>query len=62
MYNEKDIENLRMIHHLLKERGYTIQGARQKIKENRQETLNEAELVARLRYVRSELEKIKSKL
>jgi len=51
-----------MIYHLLKERGFTIEGAKKKIKENKEETLATSELVKKLQFVKSELEKIKSQL
>jgi DNA-binding transcriptional MerR regulator len=30
-FTKQDIENLKVIHHLLKEKGYTIEGARKKL-------------------------------
>lgn len=62
MFTQIDIDNLKLIRHLLKDRGYTIIGANQKIKENRQEALNHSLLVDKLRFVKSELEKIKNQL
>ena len=62
MFTPKDIESLQMIYHLLKERGYTIEGAKKKLRENKDETLRTSELVQKLQYVKSELEKIKSQL
>ena len=62
MFTPKDIESLQMIYHLLKERGYTIEGAKKKLRENKEETLRTSELVQKLQYVKSELEKIKSQL
>ena len=32
-YNAKDIENFRLVYHLMREKGYSISGAQQKIKE-----------------------------
>ena len=34
LFTPKDVTNLQIIHHLLKERGFTIDGARKKLKEN----------------------------
>ena len=62
MFTPKDIEQLRVIYHLLKERGFTIEGAKKKLKDNKEETINTTELVNKLRYVRAELEKIKNQL
>lgn len=62
MFNEKDIENLRLVKYLLRDRGYTIPGARQRIKDNLKEALNESLVVDKLTYIRAELEKIKNQL
>ena len=62
MFTPKDIEQLRVIYHLLKERGFTIEGAKRKLKDNKEEIINTTELVNKLRYVRAELEKIKNQL
>ena len=34
LFTPKDIKNLKIIHHLLKERGFTVEGAKKKLKEN----------------------------
>ena len=62
MFNEKDIENLRLVKYLLRDRGYTIPGARQRIKDNHSGILNESLVITRLTYIRAELEKIKNQL
>ena len=54
-YNEKDIETLRLIHHLVKVKGLTLAGAKQKLKENKENVVNNAEVVRRLKNVRTEL-------
>jgi Predicted transcriptional regulators len=59
-YREKDIEEIRLIHHLLKERGMTIEGARRKLKENRESVAQTGEVVARLKNIRDELMKLKT--
>jgi hypothetical protein len=51
-----------LIHHLVKERGMTINGARLKLKENRDETLNNYEIVKRLQDIRQELIEIRNGL
>ena len=62
MFTPKDIDNLQLIYHLLKERGYTIEGAKKKLRDNKEDTVRNSELVTKLQYVRAELEKIKSQL
>lgn len=54
-YNAEDIEALKLIYHLVKERGMTLQGARQRLKDNRKGTLRNFELVERLKAIREEL-------
>ena len=53
--NAEDIEALKLIYHLVKERGMTLQGARQRLKDNRETTLRNFEAVERLKSIREEL-------
>lgn len=62
MFTPEDIENLRIIYHLLKERGMTIKGAQMKLKENREDTLQNIEVVRRLQDIRQTLLDIKEEL
>jgi DNA-binding transcriptional MerR regulator len=55
MFTKDDIEVVKLIHHLVKERGLTLKGAKQKLKENREETINNFEIVKRLQLIRDEL-------
>jgi DNA-binding transcriptional MerR regulator len=54
-YSEKDIEALRLIHYLVKMKGLTLAGAKQKLKENPDMVVNNEEIVRRLKGVRAEL-------
>lgn len=62
LFTKEDIEIIRIIHHLVKERGLTINGARQKLKENREDTLNNYEIVKRLQDIKQELIEIRDGL
>jgi DNA-binding transcriptional MerR regulator len=55
-YLQEDIEQIRLVHNLLKKRGLTISGARQKLKHNKTETVDLEEIRTRLEKVRSELQ------
>lgn len=55
LYKQDDIDCVRLVYHLLKERGMTIAGARQKLKDNRETTVDQAQLVHRLQEIRKEL-------
>ena len=54
-YRKEDIETVKLIYHLVKERGMTLPGARQRMKENKEATLRNFEIVERLRSIREEL-------
>ncbi|MDR1764081.1 MAG: MerR family transcriptional regulator [Dysgonamonadaceae bacterium] len=54
-YREKDIEEIRLIYNLIKEKGMTILGAKKKLKENRESLVKTSEIVSRLKAVRDEL-------
>ena len=54
-YSTEDIRQIRKIQYLLKVRGMTIAGARQKLKENKEETINQVEIYNRLEKIRGEL-------
>jgi DNA-binding transcriptional MerR regulator len=54
-YTEQDIESVRLIYYLVKEKGMTLAGARQRIKDNKDNTIREEEIVYRLKKIREEL-------
>ncbi len=62
MFTVEDIGNLKIIYHLLKEKGMTIKGAQKKLKENKEDTLQNFEVVSRLQEIRQMLIEIKEEL
>lgn len=62
MFTRQDLDNLRLIYHLVKERGYTLQGAREKLKTNRQDLERNVEIVDSLYRIRNFLEELKKEL
>ena len=54
-YRKEDIETLKLIYYLVKERGMTLPGARQRMKDRRESTLRNFETVERLKAIREEL-------
>ncbi|MCR4764600.1 MAG: MerR family transcriptional regulator [Bacteroidaceae bacterium] len=54
-YQQKDIELVRAIHHLVKEEGMTIPGARQRLKVNKGNVDLKVEVIERLKALRKEL-------
>lgn len=61
-YTKDDIEQIRIIHNLVKVRGLKISAARELLKKNKSGVQQEAELVARLQKIRAELIAIKKDL
>ena len=61
-FTPQDIKNLQLIFHLVKERGFTLDGAKTHLKEGKQKTLDNFEIIQKLERVRTELLKIKEQL
>lgn len=61
-YTKEDIENIRMIHFLVKEKGMTLAGARLKLKQNPHDSRQTVEIIERLRAVKAELLKMRKEL
>ncbi|MEP0134561.1 MAG: MerR family transcriptional regulator [Eudoraea sp.] len=61
-FTPKDIQNLQLIYHLVKERGFTLEGAKTHLREERQKTLSNFEIIQKLEGIRAELIKIKGQL
>jgi DNA-binding transcriptional MerR regulator len=61
-FTAEDIKNLEFIYHLVKERGFTLEGAKTHLKENKKETLSNFEIIRKLESVKAELLKIKDQL
>jgi DNA-binding transcriptional MerR regulator len=59
LFTQKDIDNLHLIFHYVKERGMTLKGAKLKMKENREDTVNNFEAVKKLQEIRRQLIEIK---
>lgn len=62
LFTPKDIENFRVIFHLVKERGFTLEGAKRKLKENPEDTVQNSEIVKRLTDIRTFLLELKAEL
>lgn len=62
LFTPQDVENFHLIYHLVKERGMTLKGADKKLKENKEDTLENFEIVKRLQDIRATLLEIKNGL
>lgn len=61
-FTKDDIENLKMIYHLVKERGFTLQGAKEKLKKGKSIAKKEVNLVESLDSIKSFLLELKKEL
>ena len=61
-FTKKDIDNFHLIYHLVKEKGLTLSGAKKKIKENKDDTVENFEIVKSLNEIKSLLLDIKNNL
>lgn len=62
LFTPQDIENLKLIYHLVKERGYTLQGAKDKLRDNREDVVNKVAMIESLNRIRSFLLELKGQL
>ena len=61
-FSQKDFDNLKTIHFLVTEKGYTLDGAKKKIKENREDKTDNLSMVHRLKEIRKFLVDLKEQL
>lgn len=61
-YRKEDVEVVRLVYHLVKEKGMTLPGARQKLKDNKESTVRNFEIISRLKEIKEELLAIKKEL
>ena len=62
MFTREDLNNLRIIYHLVKERGYTLPGAKEKLRLNNEDVGKSVEIIDSLQRIRSYLLEIKDEL
>ena len=61
-YTKKDIEDFKLIFHLVKEKGYTLQGAREYLRNSRQEAERDMILAGTLKDLREFLLNLRKEL
>jgi DNA-binding transcriptional MerR regulator len=58
-YSTQDIETVKLINYLVRDRGMTVKGANQKLKENRDETVKSWEIVSKLQNIKKIITEIR---
>ncbi len=62
MFTPEDLSNLKIIYHLVKERGFTLDGAKDYLKNSKTEALNQMEIVHKLEQIKKQLIDLKNEL
>ncbi|ESU29341.1 transcriptional regulator [Flavobacterium limnosediminis JC2902] len=62
MFTPEDVKNLQLIYHLVKERGFTLDGAKVHLKEGQKKTLDKFEIIRKLEGIKVQLTNIKNEL
>ena len=62
LFTKNDVDNFYIIYHLVKERGLTLEGAKRKLHDNREDTINNFEVVKSLESIKETLLEVKEML
>ena len=62
LFTPQDVDNFHLIFHLVKEKGMTLKGAKLKLKENKEDTVNNFEVVSRLKEIHSLLVEVRDNI
>ena len=62
LFTQQDVDNLKLIFHLVKERGFTLEGAKKKIKENKNDVVDTFQIHKSLTEIKGFLENLKENL
>ncbi len=61
-FSPTDIKNIELIYHLVKERGFTLEGAKIHLKEGKKEILDTFQIIRKLEGVKAQLLQLKNQL
>ena len=62
LFTRQDLHNLRIIYHLVKERGFTLQGAKDKLRQNKEDVVNKVEVIDSLNRIKGFLLDLKEQV
>jgi DNA-binding transcriptional MerR regulator len=62
LFTQKDVDNFHVIYHLVKEKGYTLSGAKERLAKNQEGVESNIEVIKTLKSIRSFLLDVKHKL
>jgi DNA-binding transcriptional MerR regulator len=62
LFTKEDIETIKLIYHLVKEKGFTIEGAKSKLKNGGDDVVKKMRVIESLKKIRGFLEEMKNQL
>ncbi|RZJ66374.1 MAG: MerR family transcriptional regulator [Flavobacterium sp.] len=62
LFTPEDVKNLQLIYHLVKERGFTLDGAKTHLKEGQKKTLDKYDIISKLEAIKKQLTDLKNGL
>ncbi len=61
-FTPKDLDTFHLIFHMVKEQGLSLKGAKKKLKDNRDQTLKNFEIIKRLSHIKTQLQDINDEI
>ncbi len=61
-YRKEDVDNVRLVYYLVKEKGMTLAGAKQRLSQNKEIVARNSEILDRLKEIREELVRMRKEL
>jgi len=61
-FSKEDVKNIELIYHLVKEKGYTLEGAKVYLKSQKKQALENFEIIRKLNKIKAELQALKENL
>ena len=61
-FTRKDIDNLKIIYHLVKEKGFTLEGAKREMKANKNKLTEKQRTIKRLKELKGFLKELRAEL
>jgi DNA-binding transcriptional MerR regulator len=61
-YSKQDVEQIKLVYHLVKEKGHTLEGARNEIKTQKKQVKNRIQVKESLLEIKSQLENLRDYL
>ena len=61
-FSKEDVKNIQLIYHLVKEKGFTLEGAKEYLKSEKKQVLNNFDIIRKLEKIKADLEALKQNL